>query len=289
MSVPQIAAQVLNPAALFLPRGEATLTLSPPSQPSQPQAPAPVPLRLYFGEVPITETATFPPQPAAADAPECWVYVTLNAEIALSLPSSPWLRRLVHEPRARVSVDGQWLWWALRRKYPQQPLAKLAGSDLIHQLAEHAQREGRRLLLVGSTPQANGQAVLRLRQRWPGLQVAGYSPRHYALDSRGEARATGETLAAIEAWQADYVVLGLGASKEHRMAERIAPLLDGRVLGVCCFGGAIDMAGGLVRRAPVWAQRAGLEGPYRVWQQPARLLRFMRVLRLLPLLAARSY
>ena len=154
MPVPQIAAQGLNPAALFLPRGETQLL--PPPQ---------LPQRLYFGEVPITETATFPPLPAPADAPLCWVYVTLNAEIALSLPSSPWLRRLVHEPRARVSVDGQWLWWALRRKYPQQPLAKLAGSDLIHQLAEHAQRDGKRLLLVGSTAQANGQAVQRLRQR----------------------------------------------------------------------------------------------------------------------------
>lgn len=278
MPVPQIAAQGLNPAALFLPRGETQLL--PPPQ---------LPQRLYFGEVPITETATFPPLPAPADAPLCWVYVTLNAEIALSLPSSPWLRRLVHEPRARVSVDGQWLWWALRRKYPQQPLAKLAGSDLVHQLAEHAQRDGKRLLLVGSTAQANGQAVQRLRQRWPGLQVAGYAPTHYTLGSGGEALATGETLAAIEAWRADYVVLGLGASKEHRLAERIAPLLDGQVLGLCCFGGAIDMAGGLVRRAPVWAQRAGLEGPYRVWQQPARLLRFMRVLRLLPRLATRSY
>jgi N-acetylglucosaminyldiphosphoundecaprenol N-acetyl-beta-D-mannosaminyltransferase len=84
-------------------------------------------------------------------------------------------------------------------------------------------------------------------------------------------------------------VLGLGASKEHRMAERIAPLLDGQVRGVCCFGGAIDMAGGLVRRAPKWLQRVGLEGPYRVWQQPARLMRFVRVLRLLPLLVRGGY
>lgn len=268
MSTPQLVAAGLNPAALFRPRTE-----------------APAPRRLCFGEVPITETGAFPP-PAVA---HCWVYVTLNAEIALSLPQSPWLRRLVHEPRARVSVDGQWLWWALRRKYPQQPLAKLAGSDLIHTLAAHALREGRRLLLVGSMPQTNGLAVQRLRQRWPGLQVAGYAPAHYAIGSRGEARAAGETLAAIEAWRADYVVLGLGAAKEHRLAERIAPLLDGQVRGLCCFGGAIDMAGGRVRRAPAWVQRAGLEGPYRVWQQPARLLRFVRVLGLLPRLARLDY
>ncbi len=240
---------------------------------------------LFFGSVPISETAGFPP-PAA---PHCWVYVTLNAEIALSLPHSPWLQRLVHEQRARVSVDGQWLWWALRRKYPGRPLVKLAGSDLIHTLAGHAAQQGRRLLLVGSTPEANGRAVQRLRERWPGLAVAGYAPAHYTTGSRAEARASGETLAAIDAWRADYVVLGLGAAKEHRMAERIAPLLDGHVLGLCCFGGAIDMAGGLVRRAPGWVQRSGLEGPWRVWQQPARLLRFLRVLRVLPQLLRGRY
>jgi len=278
MSVPQIAAQGLNPAALFLPRGETHLL--PPPQ---------LPQRLYFGEVPITETATFPPPPAPEEAPLCWVYVTINAEIALSLPSSPGLRRLVHEPRARVSVDGQWLWWALRRKYPQQPLAKLAGSDLIHQLAEHAQRDAKRLLLVGSTAQANGQAVQRLRQRWPGLQVAGYAPSQYTPGSQGEARATGETLAAIEAWRADYVVLGLGAEKEQRLCLQLAPMLDGQVTGLLCFGGAIDMVSGRVRRAPRWMQRSGLESVYRVWEQPSRLPRWLRSLRLLPMLAAGRY
>jgi hypothetical protein len=60
---------------------------------------------LWFGNVPITETAGFPP----AAMSQCWVYLTLNAEIALSLPQNPTIQRLVKLPRARVSVDGQWL------------------------------------------------------------------------------------------------------------------------------------------------------------------------------------
>lgn len=268
MSSPPFAAQGLHPAALARP---------------DPEAPAPRGLR--FGEVPITETGAFPP-PAA---PHCWVYVTLNAEIALSLPHSAWLRRLVQEPRARVSIDGQWLWWALRRKYPQQPLAKLAGSDLIHRLAGHALREGLRLLLVGTTPEVNGQAVMRLRQQWPGLEVAGYAPAQYAIGTQDETRAAAETLAAIEAWRADCVVLGLGAAKEHRLAERIAPLLDGRVQGLCCFGGAIDMASGRLRRAPVWMQRCGLEALFRLCQRPSRWRRCLSATRILLTIAAARY
>lgn len=246
--------------------------------PAQPQ-------RLRFAGFPITETASFPPAAAA----HCWTYVTLNAEIALSWPDSAALRHIAASPRARISIDGQWLWWALRRKYPRQPLAKLSGSDLIHTLAAHCREHRLRLLLLGSTPALNARAVHALQQAQPGLRVAGYAPPARGADLAGREALRADALTAIAAFRPDYVVLGLGAAKEHALAHTIAPELDGRVRGLLCFGGAIDLASGCVRRAPRWCQVLGLEGPYRVWQQPQRGWRLLRVLRILPLLARGSY
>lgn len=243
------------------------------------------PARLRFAGFPITETTSFPPAPAA----HCWTYVTLNAEIALSWPDSPALRQLAGSPRARFSIDGQWLWWALRRKYPQQALRKLSGSDLIHTLASHCHEQGLRLLLLGSTPALNARAVHALQQPRPGLAVAGYAPPQRGPELAGREALRTDALSAIAAFQPDYVVLGFGAAKEHALAQAIAPALDGRVRGLLCFGGAIDLASGRVRRAPRWCQAIGLEGPYRVWQQPQRLGRLLRVLRILPLLVRGSY
>ena len=241
---------------------------------------------MWFNGVPITERQAFPP----AIGPQCWVYLTLNAEIALSMPHNWALQRLVQQPRVRVSVDGQWLWWALRRKYPEQPLAKLSGSDLIYQLAAHCERHQMRLHLLGSTAEANDLAVKQLQARHPTLMVSGFAPAPYRLgDPHGEAALTAAALAAIEASRPNYVVLGLGADKEQRLALALAPRLDQRVAGLLCFGGAIDMASGRVRRAPRWMQVGGLEALYRVWQQPARLPRLLRVLRLLPTLVAGRY
>ena len=240
---------------------------------------------LWFGNVPITETGSFPP----AAMPQCWVYLTLNAEIALSLPHNPALHDLLQQSRVRVSVDGQWLWWALQRKYPMQELSKLSGSDLIHRLAALSAQSRQRLLLLGSTPEANACAVMRLREAQPGLDVAGFAPAPYSLGSAEERAAEAAALAAILAYRPDYVVLGLGAEKEQRLCLRLAPQLDGRVTGLLCFGGAIDMASGRVRRAPPWMQRGGLEALYRVWQQPARLPRLVRALQVLPLLASGRY
>lgn len=240
---------------------------------------------MRFGDFPITETHDFPP----ATRPQCWAYVTLNAEISLTLQSSPGLNGLLHSPRLRVSVDGQWLWWALRRKYPSRPLAKLSGSDLIYRIAAHCAQSGQRLLLLGSTPQANALALQSLRDRYPALQAAGFAPPAYKIGQASEEAVYAQSLAAVHAFNPHYVVLGLGAAKEHRFAWRAAPELDGLVHGLLCFGGAIDLASGLVRRAPPVWQRLGLEGIYRVLQQPARAARFVRVLRLLPTLALGSY
>ena len=96
-------------------------------------------------------------------------------------------------------------------------------------------------------------------------------------------------LEAIEAFRPDFVVLGLGAQKEQRLCLRLAPLLDGQVTGLLCFGGAIDMVSGRVRRAPRWMQCSGLESLYRLWEQPSRLPRWLRNLRLLPMLAMGRY
>lgn len=240
---------------------------------------------MHFGPFPITETASFPP----AAQSQCWVYVTLNAEIALMPPDNPPLQALLQSPRARISVDGQWIWWALRRKYGGRPLRKLSGSDLIHQLAALCAGQQRRLFLLGASPRANALAVQRLRQDWPGLEVGGYAMAHYAPGGEQERDALARSLAAVRAFRADYVVLALGPDKQYGFAWNMAREVDGQVCGLLCFGGAVEMASGLVRRAPLHWQQLGLESIYRVLQQPARARRWFGFLRILPRLALGRY
>jgi N-acetylglucosaminyldiphosphoundecaprenol N-acetyl-beta-D-mannosaminyltransferase len=148
---------------------------------------------------------------------------------------------------------------------------KLSGSDLIYRLAAHSARRGLRLLLVGSTPEVNAMAVMRLREQQPELEIAGFAPAGYRIDCTGERAAEAATLEAIKAFEPDQLVFRLGADKEQRLSLRLAPRLDGSVSGLLCFGGAIDVASGQVRQAPAWIQHSGLESLYRVAQRPRRL------------------
>ncbi len=236
---------------------------------------------MRFGHFPITETRSFPPP----SQPECWVYVTLNAEIALTLQRCPGLQQLTQSPRARVSVDGQWIWWALRRKYPGRPLAKLSGSELIYDIAAHCAHEQRRLFLLGASAPSNARAVQALRERWPRLAVAGFAMPAFEPGEDSELETRARSLQAIRAFEPDYVVLALGPGKQYRFAWTLAGELDGMVSGLLCFGGAIDMVSGTVRRAPKAWQEHGLESVYRVLQQPSRARRWLGTLRILPRLA----
>jgi len=240
---------------------------------------------MSFCGIAITETGVFPPPRQSV----CWVYVTVNAEVALRLPDTPALQSLLRSGRARVSVDGQWVWWALRRRHPDQPLRKLAGSDLIHQLAQHCAETGQRMLLLGASPQANAGAVQALSARWPGLHVVGFAPGMFEPGQPCEDEVFSQCLAGVRAHRPDYVVLGLAPPKMYPLAQKLATLLDGSSTGVLCFGGAIDMASGQVKRAPLLWQRCGLEGVYRLWQQPSRLPRFLRVLRIVPIVLFGRY
>jgi UDP-N-acetyl-D-mannosaminouronate:lipid I N-acetyl-D-mannosaminouronosyltransferase len=264
------------------------LTLAPPVRAAAaPTAdtPAPATPAMRFRGIGITETQSFPP-PACT---QCWVYVTVNAEVALATPHDDDLRALLDSQRVRSSVDGQWIWWALRRKYAQQPLAKLSGSDLIYDLVRHCVGQRQRLLLLGSTPAANERAVYQLRRRWPGVDLGGHAPQRFVPGTASEDEALADALRVASEQRPDYIVLGLGPDKQFRFATRLAQALDGKVKGVLCFGGAIDMAGGHVKRAPRAWQRLGLEGIYRLLQQPSRLPRFVRLLPIVPIVAFGRY
>ncbi len=108
----------------------------------------------------------------------------------------------------------------------------------------------------------------RLRERYPGLQiVGGASPPFRPLSLEEDER----LLADIESSGAQVVWVGTGQPRQeqwmHRMRPRLrAPLLVG-------VGAAFDFHAGLVKQAPRWMMRSGLEWSYRLMREPRRLWR----------------
>ncbi len=173
-----------------------------------------------------------------------------------------------------VLPDGVGLLWAARRLGARLP-ERVAGSDLIYRLAELAGQHGWRVYFLGAAEGVAQAAAERLKALYPGLVVAGA----FAGDP-GPASA-GALVAAVRGARPDVLLVAYGAPAQDRWIARHKDALGVPVsMGV---GGSFDFVAGVARRAPVWAQRLGLEWLHRLWRQPWRARRIFTAVVAFPL------
>jgi N-acetylglucosaminyldiphosphoundecaprenol N-acetyl-beta-D-mannosaminyltransferase len=164
--------------------------------------------------------------------------------------------------------DGQPLVWALKA-LGHARATRVYGPDLMAHYCARAARSGTPMFLYGGrTPAALELLEERLRTRFPGLRiVGGESPPFRAPTAAEDA----QTIAAIDGSGAQVVWVGTGQPKQELWMQRMRPHLRAPLLvGV---GAAFDFHAGLVRQAPPWMGRNGLEWTYRLAREPRRLWR----------------
>jgi len=195
-------------------------------------------------------------------------YVTAAAvNLVMSAREDPQTRAAVLGATLAVP-DGQPLVWALRA-LGHACATRVYGPDLMARFCARAALSGTPMYLYGGrTPEALALLERRLRERFPGLQIAGgYSPPFRALSAEEER----DVIAAIDASGAEVVWVGTGQPKQEKWMLAMRPRLRAPLLvGV---GAAFDFHAGLVSQAPRWMQRSGLEWAYRLSREPRRLWR----------------
>jgi len=180
------------------------------------------------------------------------------------------------EPQARAAVlgatlavpDGQPLVWALRA-LGHPGATRVYGPELMLRFCERAAAAGIPMYLYGGrTTEALEELQRRLRERFAGLEIVGaHSPPFRPLTAVEEE----QVIAEINSSGAAVVWVGTGQPKQEKWMLQMRPRLTAPLLvGV---GAAFDFHAGLVRQAPRWMQRSGLEWLYRLSREPRRLWR----------------
>lgn len=163
-----------------------------------------------------------------------------------------------------LSPDGMSVVWASQLLGDPLP-ERVNGTNLMHDLIALAATEGYSVFFLGAKEAVVKKAICNFKEIHPELQIAGY--RNGYFEEHEE-----ENIAEqIRQSNADILFVGFGSPQKEYWLQRWVPSIGVPFsMGV---GGSFDVAAGLVKRAPVWAQNAGLEWLYRLIQEPKRMWR----------------
>jgi N-acetylglucosaminyldiphosphoundecaprenol N-acetyl-beta-D-mannosaminyltransferase len=171
---------------------------------------------------------------------------------------------------AYVLPDGQPIVWASR--WLGTPLrARLPGSSLVQMLWPRLMADDRVVLVVASSQEIADRVMADGRHAH-----AVVAPQISLVDRAALDHLVDECAALCRELGVSHLFVTLGFPKQCNVIDGVVSRLTeaGLPVPVClAVGASFEMHYGLVRRAPEWMQRGGLEWFYRFLQEPHRLFR----------------
>lgn len=171
-----------------------------------------------------------------------------------------------------VVCDGQPVRWALNLLHRSGPRERVYGPNLMRDILASAAQKKIPVFFFGSTTDVLERMCCNLKQRHPGLLIAGAEPSSFGPVSPQSADALA---ARIRSSGAKIVFVGLGCPRQEVWAYEYRERIG---LPIVAVGAAFPFAAGTLRQAPKWMQDRGLEWLFRLCSEPRRLWRRYLVL-----------
>jgi N-acetylglucosaminyldiphosphoundecaprenol N-acetyl-beta-D-mannosaminyltransferase len=189
---------------------------------------------------------------------------TMNVDFLVNSVTDDELREILNRCDV-VLADGMPLVWA-SRFLGTKLKERVAGADLVPQLARLSSQRGYRIFMLGAEEESSAGAARWMQRNFPDVCISGrYSPKFQPLEEMDHE----DILARIEAAKPDILLVAFGSPKQEKW---IAMHRNRLRVPVCIgVGGSFEFLSGRFRRAPVWMQQSGFEWLYRTLQEPSRL------------------
>jgi N-acetylglucosaminyldiphosphoundecaprenol N-acetyl-beta-D-mannosaminyltransferase len=123
------------------------------------------------------------------------------------------------------------------------------------------------MFFLGAAPGVAARAAAILEQKHPGLL------KIETMEAGPHPEQAGQIIERVRAARANILLVAFGAPTQELWIDRYRD--DLRVPVMMGVGGAFDFVAGVTPRAPLWAQRLGLEWLHRLWMQPWRWRRML--------------
>ncbi len=193
--------------------------------------------------------------------------VTPNVDHIVQLQRNPAMAQAYNKAEL-VFADGMPLVWFSRWVGASITLPeRVNGTNLVEGLVKASAPLKIRIGLLGGEPGSAEKLAATMATKYPDWKFAGWSCPPFGFEQRSDTAQA--VIRTINDWQADILLVGLGAPKQEMWISNHWDALHFTVaIGI---GSAIDMLAGKHKRAPVLMQRAGLEWFWRLLLEPRRL------------------
>lgn len=197
--------------------------------------------------------------------------VAINAEKILSAEKNIDLNELLIQAEY-LYADGISIVRAIRRKYPKAKVSRIAGVDLWEELMKIAGQKVIPVFLLGGEKEILKQTETKLRTQLK-VNIVGIHDGYFKPEQN-------EILfKQIKDSRAKIVTMAMGSPKQEifiRDCRKVYP--EALYMGI---GGTYDVFTGNIKRAPKLWQKLELEWLYRLFSQPSRIKRQVKLLRFL--------
>lgn len=189
--------------------------------------------------------------------------VFINAAKVVHYHEDIELRRAI-ERADFLLADGVPIVWASALSRNALP-GRVNGTDLMDRMLFESAERGYRIFLLGARQEVLERCVSEIQRLHPNINIVGYRNGYFSVADEGG------VVKEINSSRADILFVGMPTPRKEIWGERNLDLLD---IAICQgVGGSFDVLAGLVKRAPGWMQRCGLEWLFRLLQEPRRLWR----------------
>lgn len=192
---------------------------------------------------------------------------TPNSEIIEQASRNPEMKKLIDSAEL-IIPDGIGLVYA--SKLIGHPLKeRVTGIDFLESIIAYLEKNGKSIFFFGSKPGIAEKAAEKIREKYPGLIVAGTRDGYFQPEEESS------IVEEINGSGADFLCVALGAPKQEQFIFDHKKEL--KVHGAIGVGGSLDVWSGSLKRAPEFYQKHGLEWLFRLIQEPRRIGRMAKL------------
>ncbi len=197
---------------------------------------------------------------------------TPNSEFLVFAQKNPWFRQILNQADLAVPDTIGLVWAGI---ILGKPVKRFPGVHLMEALCRAAAKSGWTVYLLGARPGVAQKTLAVLKKRYPGLkgwaEEGPPDPRYSPKTANKE-----DWVGKINQKKPDLLFVAFGMGKQEKfIADNWSQLRVKLAMGV---GGAFDYLSGRVKWAPKWVRKLGFEWIYRLFQEPWRWRRQLRLI-----------